>query len=138
MTADESVKYRRRRARMSRAFAALCLAATSLCVLVLVILLVEVFWQGIPWLTTAFLTNYPSRFPDQAGIKPALVSSVWLIVLTALFSVPIGVGCAVYLEEYAGQAGGGTWCSSTLPTWPACLRSCTAFWAWGCLSARCN
>ena len=101
MTAEESVKYRRHRARMSQAFAVLCMAATSLCVLVLVVLLVEVFWQGIPWLTTAFLTNYPSRFPDQAGIKPALVSSVWLIVLTALFSVPIGVGCAVYLEEYA-------------------------------------
>lgn len=101
MSPDESVKYRRRRARMSQAFAVLCLAATVLCVLVLALLLVEIFWQGIPWLTISFLTNYWSRFPDQAGIKPALVSSVWLIVLTALFSVPIGVGAAVYLEEYA-------------------------------------
>jgi phosphate transport system permease protein len=101
MTHEESVAYRRRRARMSQAFAVLCLSATAICVLALVILLLEVFWQGLPWLTWSFLTNYPSRFPDQAGIKPALISSLWLIILTALISVPIGVGCAVYLEEYA-------------------------------------
>ena len=101
MSHEESAAYRRRRARLSQAFAVLCLAATATCVLALAVLLLEIFWQGIPWLTTSFLTNYPSRFPDQAGIKPALVSSVWLILLTTLFSVPIGVGCAVYLEEYA-------------------------------------
>jgi phosphate transport system permease protein len=101
MSPEDSARYRRRRARMSQAFAVLCLAATLLCVLALVILLLEVFWQGLPWLTTSFLTSYPSRFPDQAGIWPALVGSLWLIVLTALFAVPIGVGCAVYLEEYA-------------------------------------
>jgi phosphate transport system permease protein len=101
MSHEESAAYRRRRARMSQAFAVLCLSATAVCVLALVVLLLEVFWQGLPWLTWSFLTNYPSRFPDQAGIKPALVSSLWLIILTALISVPIGVGCAVYLEEYA-------------------------------------
>src|SRR5262249_47504010 len=47
------------------------------------------------------LSKGPSRFPEEAGILPALVSSTWLIVLTALISVPIGVGAAVYLEEYA-------------------------------------
>jgi phosphate transport system permease protein len=101
MSHEESAAYRRRRARLSQAFAVLCLTATSICVLVLVVLLFEVFWQGLPWLTWSFLTSYPSRFPDQAGIKPALVSSLWLIVLTAAISVPIGVGCALYLEEYA-------------------------------------
>jgi phosphate transport system permease protein len=101
MSHEESAAYRRRRARLSQAFAVLCLTATAICVLVLAVLLVEVFWQGLPWLTSSFLTSYPSRFPDQAGIKPALVSSLWLIVLTAVISVPIGVGCAVYLEEYA-------------------------------------
>jgi phosphate transport system permease protein len=100
MSQEESA-YRRRRARMSQAFAVLCLTATSFCVLILVLLLLEVFWQGLPWLTASFLTRYPSRFPEQAGIWPALLGSVWLMVLTALFSVPIGVGCAVYLEEYA-------------------------------------
>jgi phosphate transport system permease protein len=86
---------------MSQAFAVLCLLATVFCVLVLVVLLASIFYRGFPWLTTTFLTNYPSRFPAKAGILPALVSSIWLIGLTTLISVPIGVGAAVYLEEYA-------------------------------------
>ncbi|MEX0641269.1 MAG: phosphate ABC transporter permease PstA [Pirellulales bacterium] len=104
MSPEESAAYCRRRARMSKAFAVLCLMATAICVLVLAVLLLEVFWQGIPWLTASFLTSYPSRFPEQAGIKPSLVSSLWLIALTTLISVPIGVGSALYLEEYAGAS----------------------------------
>ncbi len=101
MTNVESTSYSRRRARMSQAFAVLCLLATALCVLVLVLLLVAILIQGLPWLSLDFLNSFPSRFPEQAGIKPALISSLWLIGLTTLFSVPIGVGAAVYLEEYA-------------------------------------
>jgi phosphate transport system permease protein len=101
MSHQESAQYRRRRSHLSKAFAILCLVATSFCVLVLAILLLEVFWQGLPWLNLSFLTNFPSSFPEQAGILPALLGSVWLILLTALFSVPIGVGTAIYLEEYA-------------------------------------
>ncbi len=101
MSLVESTAYRRRKAILSQAFAILCLLATVFCVLVLVVLLASIFYRGFPWLTTTFLTNYPSRFPAKAGILPALVSSVWLIALSALFSVPIGVGAAVYLEEYA-------------------------------------
>jgi phosphate transport system permease protein len=86
---------------MSQAFAVVCLAATALCVLVLFVLICAILEQGLPWLSWQFLTSFPSRFPDQAGVAPALVSSLWLIVLTALFSVPVGVGAAVYLEEYA-------------------------------------
>jgi phosphate transport system permease protein len=101
MTNVPSATYHRRRALLSKAFAFLCLAATSFCVLILALLLVEVFWQGIPWLNGRFLTSYASRFPEKAGILPSLVSSLWLIGLTTLFSVPIGVGAALYLEEYA-------------------------------------
>lgn len=101
MSHAESTKYHRRRALLSQVFAVVCLAATALCVLVLVILIWEILWNGIPWLNSKFLTSFPSRFPEKAGIAPALASSVWLIVLTALISVPIGVGAAVYLEEYA-------------------------------------
>jgi phosphate transport system permease protein len=104
MTEAESVRYRRRRALLSQAFALLCLLATALCVLVLFVLLWGVFWRGLPWLSWGLLTNYPSRFPERAGILPALVGSMWLIGLTALFSVPIGVGAAVYLEEYASAS----------------------------------
>jgi phosphate transport system permease protein len=97
----QSTAYHRRRALLSNAFATLCLAATSLCVLVLVLLLIEIAWQGLPWLSPKFLFSRFSRFPEQTGILSSLVSSLWLIGLTALFSVPIGVGSALYLEEYA-------------------------------------
>jgi phosphate transport system permease protein len=50
-----------------------------------------------------FGNSYPSRKPEQAGIKSAWMGSLWLIVLTALFAVPVGVAAAVYLEEYSRQ-----------------------------------
>ena len=101
MSLYEQTGYRRRRARLSQAFAVVCMAATVLCVLVLVWLLGHILYRGLPWVTWTLLTSGPSRFPEDAGILPALVSSTWLIVLTALIAVPIGVGAAVYLEEYA-------------------------------------
>jgi phosphate transport system permease protein len=101
MSQLQPAAYHRRRALLSKAFAALCLAATSLCVLVLVLLLIEIAWQGLPWLSPKFLFSRFSRFPEKTGILSSLVSSLWLIGLTALFSVPIGVGSALYLEEYA-------------------------------------
>ncbi len=48
-----------------------------------------------------FCNSYPSRKPEQAGIKSAWMGSVWLILLTTLFAVPVGVAAAVYLEEYS-------------------------------------
>jgi len=99
--AFETTAHSRRRARMSSAFAALCLGATALCVLILVLLIWEILWQGLPWLNAQLLTSFPSVYPEKAGIAAALVSSLWLITLTGLVSVPVGVGAAVYLEEYA-------------------------------------
>jgi phosphate transport system permease protein len=104
MTITEPSSYSRRRARMSSLFAWVCLACTLLAVCVLVVVLGSILRHGVPWLTWHFLTSYPSRRPAEAGILPALVSSLWLISLTTLFSVPIGVGTAVYLEEYAADS----------------------------------
>ncbi len=101
MSQPESSAYHRRRGRLSQAFAFVCMAATGLSVLVLVVLIWEILRQGLSWLDFEFLMSFPSRFPEKAGIAPALVSSLWLILLTALISVPVGVGAAVYLEEYA-------------------------------------
>jgi len=70
-------------------------------VLLLFLLLWDVFTRGLPWLSWDFLTSFPSRFPERAGIRSALFGSIWLILLTAAFAVPIGVGAAIYLEEYA-------------------------------------
>ena len=57
--------------------------------------------NGLPWLNWQFITDYPSRHPDEAGLFSALMGTIWLMVLTALFTVPVGVGAAIYLEEYA-------------------------------------
>lgn len=48
-----------------------------------------------------FVNSYPSRKPEQAGIKSAWMGSLWLVFLTALFAVPVGIAAAVYLEEYS-------------------------------------
>lgn len=53
------------------------------------------------WLTLSFLTNFNSYEPTEAGILAGLWGSVWLIGLTALMVIPLGVGAAIYLEEYA-------------------------------------
>ncbi len=64
-------------------------------------LLVRVLWEGVPWLSWHFVTEYPSRFPEQAGMLSAIFGTLWIMGLTFLFTVPVGVGAAVYLEEYA-------------------------------------
>ncbi len=85
-------------------FTSVCFLATMTCVILLLILIWNIILQGKGWLSWSFLENFPSRFPLKAGIKSALYGSIWLISLTALFSVPLGVGAAVYLEEYAPKS----------------------------------
>jgi phosphate transport system permease protein len=65
------------------------------------VLIFDVLDKGIPWLSWQFLTDYPSRKPEEAGLYSALIGTIWLMFLTALLTVPIGVGAAIYLEEYA-------------------------------------
>jgi phosphate transport system permease protein len=91
----------RRRRRAGRAFEALGLLATLVGLVVLAALVADVVRDGLPRLGWSFLTSFPSRRPENAGILAALVGSLWLLVLTALFAFPIGVGAAIYLEEYA-------------------------------------
>jgi phosphate transport system permease protein len=81
----------------------LSLIGIILGLLSLVVLLYDSFVDGLPWLSFTFLTSFPSRFPDQAGLLAALAGSIWVIGLTALISFPIGIGAALYLEEYAPQ-----------------------------------
>ncbi|HUP18364.1 MAG TPA: phosphate ABC transporter permease PstA [Gemmatimonadota bacterium] len=81
----------------------LCLAATVTGVLFLGVLVVDVLWDGLAWLTPTFFTEFPSRLPARAGIKSALFGTVWLMGLVAVISFPLGVAAAVWLEEYAGR-----------------------------------
>ena len=70
-------------------------------VLGLAILIFDVLDKGLPWLSWQFVTDYPSRHPEEAGVFSALVGTVWIMFMTAIFTVPVGVGAAIYLEEYA-------------------------------------
>ena len=76
-------------------------AATIFGLVVLFVLLVDVVVKGSEWLDVAFLTSYPSRIPERAGIKSAIVGSLWMMLLTGVVAVPIGIASAIYLEEYA-------------------------------------
>ena len=86
------------------AFLGLSIAASLLGIVVLFILLGTIIVEGGGALFSdfpSFLTSAPSRFAGGAGIKVALMGTIWMMAFTALFSFPIGVGAAVYLEEYA-------------------------------------
>ena len=89
------------RRRYSKAARYFFQAASWACVLMLLVLLVEIARQGLGWLDMQFLTSFPSRFAERAGIKAALWGTVYLILLVAVISIPLGIGAAVYLEEYA-------------------------------------
>ena len=67
----------------------------------LVILLNTVISRGIEHVDYDFITSIPSRFEYKAGIYPALIGSVYLMLLTMLFVMPAGVGGAIYLVEFA-------------------------------------
>ena len=75
---------------------ALCIGLAGL-----IILIIQVLIEGVPWLSWTLLSSYQSRFPEQAGLLAPVIGSLWLMALTAAFTVPVGVGAAVYLEEYA-------------------------------------
>ncbi len=79
----------------------LCRLAVAFGVASLVVLLVSLAADGLPALSFEFLTSYPSRFPERAGIRSAILGSAWMLALVAVMSFPLGVGAALYLEEYA-------------------------------------
>jgi len=74
---------------------------TALAMVILAALIWDITSSGARWLSLDLLTNTPSRKPEEAGLRPALLGTLWVIGLTALFAFPVGVGAAVYLEEYA-------------------------------------
>lgn len=84
-----------------RLFVWVFLGLTLMGVLVLAVLLADIVRSSWGWVDWQFLTSFASRFPEKAGILAALAGSVWVIGLTALISFPLGVGAAIYLEEFA-------------------------------------
>lgn len=84
----------------SNLFAALCVVAVTFALAMLVSLLGKVWADGHSRLSMEFFQRHTSGLPQMAGIKGALLGTVWVIVLTALIAVPVGVAAAVFLEEF--------------------------------------
>jgi len=86
---------------LDETFRAFAFFSTLIGILALCLLLADVLKDGLPRLSWKFITSFPSRRAEEAGILPALVGSAMLLVLTALFAFPVGVAAGIYLEEYA-------------------------------------
>lgn len=87
----------------SWSFAGLAMSATAFGVLSLGVLLFIIFKDGIAGLDWNFITSFPSRKPEEAGILAALMGTLWVMSFTCLFFIPVGVGAAIYLEEFASR-----------------------------------
>jgi len=106
---SENAEHLRRRHLKGALLAGLAFLAILLAIIVLVTLLIDVFLDGLPWLRPQLFTNFPSRFPEKAGLRSALQGSFWLMILTALMAIPVGIASAIYLEEYAPQTALTRW-----------------------------
>jgi len=93
-----------RRRGMELGFKTLAVTTLAIALGSLALLLLDAIADGAGRLSWQFLASFPSRKPEEAGILSALVGTVCLILLTAVFAFPIGVGAAIYLEEYAGKS----------------------------------
>jgi len=89
---------------VERMFVGLCLLAVFLPLLLLVVLIGDVVVDAVGRMSWDFISGYPSRRAERAGILPALVGSLLLIFLTAILALPAGVGAAIYLEEYGKRS----------------------------------
>lgn len=102
-------RYRRAKGKV---YASIFFLATLVGLATLAALLADVWSDGSALLSIDFLTSFPSRFADRAGILPALVGTLWIMGLTVLIAFPIGVGAAIWLEEYAPKG----WLTSLIRT----------------------
>ncbi len=94
-------RMRRRVLLTERRFGLLCMLAMMLPLLLLALLFGSALVDALPRLDWDFIISFPSRRAARAGILPALVGTAYLMVLTALIAIPVGVSAALYLEEYA-------------------------------------
>ncbi len=104
LSQGEFARMKRRRAIMGRGFFALCLLAVLISLGMLGVLLVYLGSQGYARVNWSFLTSFPSRFPEQAGVHAALLGSIYVVGVAAIVSFVLGVASAVFLEEYAQRS----------------------------------
>jgi phosphate transport system permease protein len=91
----------RRHKRNDTLFAVVGLLALMIGLLTLLALFVDLILDGYPRFNLDFLSNYPSRHPERAGLLSAWVGSLLVMVVTFVSAVPMGIAAGIYLEEYA-------------------------------------
>ena len=82
-------------------FYGVCLVCVCVGIVALGTLLIQIISDGWSWLTWHFLSDYPSRHPEEAGMMSAIFGTLWVMAMTGIFAVPVGIGSAMFLEEYA-------------------------------------
>lgn len=87
--------------RLDKSFKILGIASTLFGLVVLSVLIIDIFLDGKTRLNWGFLSSFPSRKPELAGILSAWVGTVWIMAITAFLALPLGIGAGIYLEEYA-------------------------------------
>lgn len=90
-----------RRKLLDRIFVVLGLTVMLACLVVLAVLFIQLVRDGWPRFGIDFLTSFPSRRAENAGILAAWVGTSLIMLVTAICAVPVGVAAAIYLEEYA-------------------------------------
>jgi len=75
--------------------------STFIGLIMLAVFIIIILQTGLSRLNLDFITSLPSRFPERAGIYTALMGTAWMLMLTIIFSVTLGVSAGIYLEEYA-------------------------------------
>jgi phosphate transport system permease protein len=89
------------RYRLDQIFAIACWASVIFSIVILFVLITDVIIDAFPRLDLNLLTEFPSRKPEQAGLKSALIGTIWLMTITAIVTFPLGVGAGIYLQEFA-------------------------------------
>ncbi len=101
---DRVEQVSRRSQRVSTLVKVLLAILTVLVLGIILALIVYIFVRGIPAINWGFLTQEPTDNMTAGGILPAILGTLWLVVATALFVIPIGIGAGMYLSEYAAKS----------------------------------
>lgn len=101
----EGIKKRITRTKLwDHVFLIVGLLSTLVGIVLLFALFIDLFIDGAPRLSGKFLTSFPSRFPEEAGIFSAWVGTFLVMLVTAVSALPLGIAAGVYLEEYARKS----------------------------------
>ena len=79
----------------------LLLATTLVTIIPIITIILYIFYKGVSAISWEFLTTFPTNGMKEGGIFPAIVGTILLTFGTAVFTVPLGIGAAIYLSEYA-------------------------------------